>query len=1520
MLQRSLSRKSFSLKYIGLYILCLFITITALAQPTISSFSPTAAPAGANVTITGTGFNTTPANNIVFFGAVKATVTAASATSLTVTVPAGATYQPITVTVNNLTAYSSKLFIVTFTGAAPEFTSQSFEYATRIDSVDSNIETTKYAIGDVDNDDRIDVVTIDRLNNKMSVYRNTTTSGIISFAAKTDFTTGQSPRSVSVGDIDGDGKLDVVVSNLSNNTVSVFKNTSTTGSISFATKVDFSTATQPAAISITDLDKDGKPDLVVNTVNIEGYVSVLRNTSNSGTISFAPKVDLQATGGSIEEIRTADIDGDAMYDIVLPNYSLNKITIFRNTSTPGNLSFAPKVDIGSNASPTQIEIADLNDDGKPDIALVLFYSSYVYTLRNNSTPGVISFIAETNHWINGRVNSLAVNDLNGDGKPDLAFNNATDAVALYQNKSSAGGAFSFAPGVMFQSPWNHPIITGDFDADGKPDMAFKSGLFRVTVWKNRMTSPHIFSFSPAIGSTGDTITIQGVNFRNINAVSFGRVAVTSFEVVDETKIKAVLSSGATGDVVVKTSNDSARLSGFLFTGPPSISSFTPGSAVSYEKITIKGHNFTGTSEVKLGGTTASFDLIDPFTIEAYVGKGSSGDVTVTNTYGTASKPGFTYIPKPFITSFSPSQIITGSTITITGLNLSTVTSISLGGTQAASFTIIDSVTIKAVVGAGSSGDLIITNPHGTAVKSGLTYYPPPVITSFTPTEAAQGDTVTISGRNFSYYYNNSYITAVKFGNAYAFSSTVIDSFTIKARVNFGASGAVTVESDRGNSSLDGFTFIPPPSITSVNPRVVGAGSEVTIIGTNLSRVTAVTFGDVPASSITVVSPDTIKAVVANGATGSVVVATRNHSTSGFSVSYVTANPVIHHVFPLSGPIGTIVTITGANFQSTPTGNIVYFGGVKATVITASPNTLTVAVPVGATYQPITVTSLSNRLTAQSNKRFTVTFPVDANAFNDSSFAGNMDFVTGLEPYDFKQGDLDGDGKLDIVVINHGSTFLSLFRNVSTPGKVIFSSRIDKEIGINAKAVAIADMDGDGKLDLIVSSDGSNPRIFIYRNQSTAGNIDFVNAYEIGGLYYNAGFIETADFNLDGRIDIVFLCTNCSVANGGIFVIQNLSNSGALSFSSATLHSSGVSTGNAIGTTAGLAITDFQNDGKPDVIVGLWGSSALFFFQNNSRPETFINFSVSTKGDLSSSDGYYSLTPYTGNFQSNEFADLVSNKFVYKNSNGVYSKMLETFAIATGVYDLNGDGMQDILGNHLITGKLSLIKNTSKAGTVTFAPSYDCNVNGGMLTVGDLDGDSKPEICIIYPYSNMLRILRNRMGESAASIPSISSFSPTSGTSGTIITIKGANFYNVTNISFGGVAASSFTVADSTTITAVVASGASGIVAVTTAGGSGSMAGFTFTVVTAVNNISTNSKELTVNPNPANDIITIKHPSSTKAAHLKIIDISGRTVKTIVANRNQNQTSVSVIELHAGFYHLLWSDGTKQLHKSFIVIK
>src|SRR5258706_13873058 len=100
-------------------VLTLFITVAFVSRvsaQTITSFSPSSGTIGTSVTITGTNFSATPEDNIVYFGATRATVTGAISTQLIVTVPAGATYQPISVLVNGLTAYSRVPFVVAFPG------------------------------------------------------------------------------------------------------------------------------------------------------------------------------------------------------------------------------------------------------------------------------------------------------------------------------------------------------------------------------------------------------------------------------------------------------------------------------------------------------------------------------------------------------------------------------------------------------------------------------------------------------------------------------------------------------------------------------------------------------------------------------------------------------------------------------------------------------------------------------------------------------------------------------------------------------------------------------------------------------------------------------------------------------------------------------------------------------------------------------------------------------------------------------------------------------------------------------------------------------------------------------------------------------------------------------------------------------------------------------------------------------------------------------------------------------------
>lgn len=135
-----------------------FFVDNTIVAPTISSFNPSSGLVGSTVIITGTNFSSTPANNIVRFNGVAATVTVSSATSLTVTVPAGATTGPITVTVVGLTATSSSSFTVN----SPNITAA--EYFFNVDPGPGNGTAIPITIGT-----NIDIVNFDIVTTSLPV-------------------------------------------------------------------------------------------------------------------------------------------------------------------------------------------------------------------------------------------------------------------------------------------------------------------------------------------------------------------------------------------------------------------------------------------------------------------------------------------------------------------------------------------------------------------------------------------------------------------------------------------------------------------------------------------------------------------------------------------------------------------------------------------------------------------------------------------------------------------------------------------------------------------------------------------------------------------------------------------------------------------------------------------------------------------------------------------------------------------------------------------------------------------------------------------------------------------------------------------------------------------------------------------------------------------------------------------------------------------------------------------------------
>ena len=361
-------------------------------------------------------------------------------------------------------------------------------------------------LADIDGDENEDVIVANfgayASGTTISVLRNISTPGSILFETKVDFPAGNGPAQVAVGDLDGDGKPDLAVTNHydgNGTTVTVLRNTSTQGNVSFSTGQTFTVLAGPLGIAIKDIDGDSKLDLVVaNSGSLMGNgttVSVLRNTSTLGNISFATKVDF-TVGNGPHIVAIEDLDGDSKPDVVVSNfgnYDGTTVSVLRNTSISGSISFEPKMDFSVGIAPHDVAISDLDNDDKPDIVVSNFGNydgTTVSVLRNNSISGSISFEPKVDFTVGIAPHAVVIGDLDGDYKPDLA-------VANYG--TGDGNTIS----VLLNTITPNASIQGSVTLQGRPTSPDPSWIEPLTVI---LTLPGqmdpIYSFTPTTDNSG----------------------------------------------------------------------------------------------------------------------------------------------------------------------------------------------------------------------------------------------------------------------------------------------------------------------------------------------------------------------------------------------------------------------------------------------------------------------------------------------------------------------------------------------------------------------------------------------------------------------------------------------------------------------------------------------------------------------------------------------------------------------------------------------------------------------------------------------------------------------------------------------------------------------------------------------------------------------------------------------------------------------------------------------------------
>jgi hypothetical protein len=290
------------------------------------------------------------------------------------------------------------------------------------------------------------------------------------FAAPQFYMPDTMPSSLAVGDLNGDGKADLAVAN--NRNVSVLFNT---GSGAFSTPVSFSVGSTPSWVAIGDLNGDGKADLAVANQGdnngsgvMGGDVAVLLNMGSGTFVAYN-----YPAGTSPVALAIGDLNGDGKPDLAVASGAA--VSVLLNNGSGG---FAAAASYGTGTRPSSVAIGDLNGDGKPDLAVTNLNVSGASVLLN---VGNGTFAAAVDYGYSSDSGSylgtVAIGDLNGDGKPDLvaaapASPCGTLAVWLNLGNGSFGSPFNLTVG---QDPASS-VVLGDLNGDGKPDLIVPNGV------------------------------------------------------------------------------------------------------------------------------------------------------------------------------------------------------------------------------------------------------------------------------------------------------------------------------------------------------------------------------------------------------------------------------------------------------------------------------------------------------------------------------------------------------------------------------------------------------------------------------------------------------------------------------------------------------------------------------------------------------------------------------------------------------------------------------------------------------------------------------------------------------------------------------------------------------------------------------------------------------------------------------------------------------------------------------------
>ncbi|HEV8701139.1 MAG TPA: VCBS repeat-containing protein [Candidatus Polarisedimenticolia bacterium] len=310
---------------------------------------------------------------------------------------------------------------------------------------------------DFNHDTRADLAVVNNGSNAIQIWRG---AGNGQFTLNATLTTGTAPQGMTVADFNGDGNSDIVVCNFTADTLSVFLGNAAGG---FGSPSTLSPGFGPRGTVAADFNNDLKTDFLVTLSKVSGVgQAVLYLGNGAGGFSAQPLVN---TGPAPNTAAVGDFNLDGQMDAVTVNLTANTISVLQNT-TGSSFLLGAKVALPVGSFPQGVAAADLNRDGKADVASANQSSNTVTTYLGDGLGGFPT--AGPSAATGTTPYSIVADDFNRDGIPDLATaNNAGDSVSYLANNGTSLSRTNFTTGCI----GTVALASGDISGDLFPDLA-----------------------------------------------------------------------------------------------------------------------------------------------------------------------------------------------------------------------------------------------------------------------------------------------------------------------------------------------------------------------------------------------------------------------------------------------------------------------------------------------------------------------------------------------------------------------------------------------------------------------------------------------------------------------------------------------------------------------------------------------------------------------------------------------------------------------------------------------------------------------------------------------------------------------------------------------------------------------------------------------------------------------------------------------------------------------------------------